>query len=161
LKAYAPPGRAADINERIARATSWLVAETPKTTEDRNMKLLGLLWAGRSAADRAPLVKQILAKQRADGGWAQTDHLQSDAYATGVSLFALAEAGGILPEHAAYKKGTAYLLSSQRPDGSWYVKSRAVKFQPYFDGGFPYEHDQWISEMATGWATAALTLALP
>ena len=161
LKAYAPPGRADDINERVARATGWLAAETPRTTEDRNMKLLGLLWAGRSAAERAPLVKQILANQRADGGWAQTDNLQSDAYATGVSLFALAEAGGISPQHAAYKKGTAYLLSNQRPDGSWFVKSRAAKFQPYFDGGFPYEHDQWISQMATGWATAALTLALP
>jgi ankyrin repeat protein len=161
LKAYAPPGRAADINERIARATAWLAAETPRTTEDRNMKLLGLMWAGRAAAERAPLVKQILSKQRADGGWAQTDDLQSDAYATAVSLFALAEAGGISPTHAAYKTGAAYLLSSQRPDGSWYVKSRAVKFQPYFDGGFPYEHDQWISQMATGWATAALTLTLP
>jgi ankyrin repeat protein len=161
LKAYGPPGRAADINERIARATAWLAAEAPRTTEDRNMKLLGLMWAGRPAAERAPLVKQILARQRADGGWAQNDDLQTDAYATGSALFALAEAGGISPTHAAYKKGTAYLLSSQRPDGSWYVKSRAVKFQPYFDGGFPYEHDQWISQMATGWATAALTLALP
>lgn len=161
LKAYAPPGRAADINERITRATAWLAAERPRTTEDRNMKLLGLLWAGRGATERAPLVKEILAKQRADGGWAQNDDLQSDAYATGISLFALAEAGGISPAHAAYKKGAAYLLSSQRADGSWYVKSRAVKFQPYFDGGFPYEHDQWISQMATGWATAALTLALP
>jgi hypothetical protein len=161
LKAYAPPGRADDINERIARATAWLIAETPRTTEDRNMKLLGLMWAGRSAAERAPLAKQILAKQRSDGGWAQTDDLQSDAYATGVSLYALAEAGGISPEHAAYRKGTAYLLSTQRPDGSWYVRSRAAKFQPYLDGGFPYEHDQWISAMATGWATTALTLALP
>ena len=161
LKAYGPPGRAADINERVARATAWLAAETPRTTEDRNMKLLGLMWAGRPAAERASLVKQILARQRADGGWAQNDDLQTDAYATGSALFALAEAGGVSPAHAAYKKGTAYLLSSQRPDGSWYVKSRAVKFQPYFDGGFPYEHDQWISQMATGWATAALTLTLP
>ena len=161
LKVYAPPGRAAEMSERIARATAWLAAETPVTTEDRNMKLFGLMWAGRSAAERATLAKQILAKQRADGGWAQNDHLQSDAYATGVSLFALVEAGGITPEHAAYKKGTAYLLSNQRPDGSWYVKSRAVKFQPYLDGGFPYEHDQWISSMATGWAAAALALALP
>lgn len=161
LKAYAPPGRASDINERIGRAAAWLAASQPRTTEDRNMKLLGLLWAGRGQPERAPLVKQILSKQRADGGWSQTDHLQSDAYATGVSLFSLAEAGGISPQHAAYKKGTEYLLSTQRADGSWYVKSRAAKFQPYLDGGFPYEHDQWISSMATGWATAALALALP
>ena len=69
-----------------------------------------------------------------------------------MSLFALAEAGGVAPDHAYSKKGVAYLLSSQRPDGSWYVKSRAVKFQPYFDGGFPYQHDQWISSMATGFS---------
>ena len=161
LKAYAPPARRRDMNERIERATAWLAAQHALTTEDRNMQLLGLLWAGRSATERAALATRILAKQRADGGWAQSDDLQSDAYSTGVSLFALAEAGGIAPDHPAYKKGTAYLLSSQRPDGSWYVKSRAVKFQPYLDGGFPYEHDQWISSMATGWATAALTLALP
>ena len=161
LKAFAPAGRAMDMNERLARATSWLAAQKPVTTEDRNMQLLGLFWAGRGAAERERLAKSILAKQRADGGWAQSDDLQSDAYATGLSLFALAESGGISPDHAGYKKGVAYLLSNQRPDGSWYVRSRAVKFQPYFDGGFPYEHDQWISSMATGWATAALTLALP
>jgi len=161
LKTYAPPGRAQDMNARIARATAWLAAQKPVTTEDRNMQLLGLLWAGKPSAERSRLAAAILAKQRDDGGWAQSDDLQSDAYATGVSLFALAEAGGITPAHAAYKKGVAYLLSNQRSDGSWYVKSRAVKFQPYFDGGFPYEHDQWISSMATGWATAALAIALP
>jgi squalene cyclase len=149
------------MTERIARSTAWLAAEKAVTTEDRNMQLLGLFWAGRGAAERERLAKVILAKQRADGGWAQSDDLQTDAYATGSSLFALAEAGGITRDHPAYKKGVAYLLSSQRPDGSWYVKSRAVKFQPYLDGGFPYEHDQWISSMATGFATAALARALP
>ncbi len=161
LKAYAPPGRRADMDERVARATAWLAAEKAVTTEDRNMQLLGLFWGGRDAAERKRLAKNILAKQRTDGGWAQSDDLQSDAYATSVSLFALAEAGGIAPSDPAYKKGVAYLLSTQRPDGSWYVKSRAVKFQPFFDGGFPYGHDQWISSMATGWAAAALATALP
>ena len=40
----------------------------------------------------------------------------------------------------------------------WYVKSRAMKIQPYFESGFPYEHDQWISHAATAWATMALTV---
>ena len=52
-----------------------------------------------------------------------------------------------------------FLSSTQRADGSWYVGSRSAKFQPYFESGFPYEHDQWISSMATGWATAALALS--
>jgi hypothetical protein len=54
-----------------------------------------------------------------------------------------------------------FLLSTQRGDGSWYVHSRAVKFQPFFEGGFPYGHDQWISSMATGRATPALAHAVP
>ena len=125
LKAYAPPGRAVEMNERIARATAWLAAETPVTTEDRNMKLLGLMWAGRSAADRAALARQILAKQRADGGWAQTDICRATRMRLVSRSSRLSKRAALTPEHAAYKKGTAYLLSNQRPDGSWYVKSRA------------------------------------
>ena len=161
VRAYAPAGREAEVKERLARATAWLSAAKPITTEDRNMQLLGLQWAGVDARERGRLAKAILAKQRNDGGWGQTDDLPSDAYATGVSLVALADAGGIAVDHSGYKKGLAYLLSTQRADGSWYVKSRAVKFQPFFDGGFPYGHDQWISSMATGCAAAALTTALP
>jgi hypothetical protein len=66
---------------------------------------------------------------------------------------------GSTPDAAVVARAIGYLLSTQRADGSWYVRSRSPKFQPYFDGGFPYEHDQWISAMATGWATAALALA--
>ena len=161
LNAYAPPGRKVDTDARLARAGAWLRAQQAVTTEDRNMQLLGLLWAGEPAPARARLARVILDRQRPDGGWAQSDNLQSDAYATGVSLVALAEAGGIDASHAAYKKGVQYLLSTQRADGSWYVRSRAPKFQPFFDGGFPYGHDQWISSMATGWAATALALALP
>jgi hypothetical protein len=36
------------------------------------------------------------------------------------------------------------------------VRSRAVKLQPYFQSGFPYGHDQWISSAATGFAVMAL-----
>jgi ankyrin repeat protein len=158
---YAPPARAAEAKTRIARARTWLSEAKAMTAEDRNMQLLGLHWAGAEADDRARLARAIVAKQRGDGGWSQTDNLSSDAYATGQSLFALTEGGGVKIDSAAYRKGVTFLLSTQRPDGSWYVSSRSPKFQPFFDGGFPYGHDQWISSMATGWATAALAAALP
>jgi hypothetical protein len=160
LSAYGPPGRAAEIDERIARARTWLVRAKASTTEDRNMQLLGLHWAGADRDLQQRLAKTILAEQRSDGGWAQTADLHSDAYATGQSLFAITEGAGVLPRDAAYRKGVAYLLSTQHGDGSWYVRSRAPKFQPYFESGFPYGHDQWISTMATGWATTALAYAL-
>ena len=45
------------------------------------------------------------------------------------------------------------------PDGSWHVASRAPKFQPYFQSGFPHDHDQWISSAATAWGAIALSYA--
>lgn len=159
LTAYGSPGRAAEMKERIERARQWLLAAKPVNAEDRNMQLLGLHWAGLAAPGLQDFAKAIVAAQRADGGWSQRAELESDAYATGESLFALAEAG-VAPGNAAYQKGVKYLLSTQRADGSWYVRSRSPKFQPYFESGFPYGHDQWISWTATGWATIGLTLAL-
>jgi len=158
---YAPPGRRAEFDAGIQRAKAWLAAATPVTGEDRNMQLLGLHWAGAGASQTAPLAKAILARQRSDGSWSQTDSLSGDAYATGQALFALSETDAISTMDPAYQKGVRYLLTTQRPDGSWHVSSRSPKFQPFFDGGFPYGHDQWISSMATGWATAALLAAMP
>jgi hypothetical protein len=39
------------------------------------------------------------------------------------------------------------------------VESHAVPTQPYFDTGFPYGVNQWISLAATAWATTALAMA--
>jgi hypothetical protein len=50
----------------------------------------------------------------------------------------------------------AFLLQSQREDGSWQVKTHSKPFQEYFETGFPHEKDQFISSAATGWAVAAL-----
>jgi hypothetical protein len=160
LKNYGPPGRAADFDERIARARDWLAAAKATTSDDRSMQLMGLRWAGADPAVVRRLAKAILAAQRADGGWSQRAELGSDAYATGQTLYALAVGAGVPPREPAYQKGVKYLLSTQHADGSWYVRSRAPKFQPFFESGFPYGHDQWISQMATGWAASALTLAI-
>ncbi|MCA9213895.1 MAG: hypothetical protein KDB27_12575 [Planctomycetales bacterium] len=53
-------------------------------------------------------------------------------------------------------------MSTAEDDGSWpwRVISRSVKFQPYFESGFPHGHDQWISAAATGWAATALMRGL-
>jgi len=74
-------------------------------------------------------------------------------------LYALLKSG-VSTSDSSVTRAVNYLLASQHADGSWFVRSRAPKFQPYFDGGFPYEHDQWISAMATGWATTALAASL-
>ncbi|HYL76718.1 MAG TPA: ankyrin repeat domain-containing protein [Bryobacteraceae bacterium] len=160
LKVYGSAGRAPEMRQRIDAAKQWLLTAKPLTTEDRNMQLLGLHWAGVEAKALQPMAKAIVAAQRADGGWSQRTELASDAYATGESLYALGEAAGVSRADMAYRKGVKYLLSTQRADGSWYVRSRSPKFQPYFESGFPYGHDQWISASATAWAAMGLTLAI-
>jgi len=156
LQVYGPPGRKADFDRRIAAARNWLAAAKAYTNDDRAMQLAGLAWAGAEQRRVSALGRELVAAQRGDGGWAQNPHLESDAYATGEALWALRESGVLKPEDAAYRRGVGYLLSTQMQDGSWYVRSRAPKFQPYFQSGFPYEHDQWVSSAATAWAVAGL-----
>jgi hypothetical protein len=156
IAVYAPPARKAEFAARVARAASWLAAQRPLTTEDRVMQLLGLVWAGAHAPARATRTRELLALQRADGGWAQTPHLATDAYATGQVLFAMRELG-MSASDAAVGRAVAFLLRTQADDGTWHVKSRAMKIQPYFESGFPYGHDQWISQSGTAWAAMGLT----
>jgi ankyrin repeat protein len=160
LKTYGTPGRAAEMKERIERAKQWLLRANPVTTEDFDMRLAGVAAAGATASELRKLAEPVLAKQRPDGGFAQRDGFASDAYATGMTLWALANAGVVQPNQDIYKKGVKFLLGAQAPDGSWHVSSRATKFQIYFESGFPYSHDQWISTMGTGWAASALSLAI-
>jgi hypothetical protein len=146
---------------RIASARAWLTHAPTVTAEDRNMQLLGLAWAGASAASLTSYASGIHAAQDADGGWRQRDGLGTDAYATGESLYALAKGGGVSPSDPPYQRGVRYLLTTQRAsDGSWHVASRSPKFQAYFQSGFPYAGDQWISQWATGWASMALAQAI-
>jgi len=160
LKTYGPPGRGPEMQMRIAKARRWLENAKPETAEDRNMQLLGMHWAGSDKRLLARAAKAIVAAQRPDGGWAQHEGLPNDAYATGESLYALSTAGGIAPDSSAYRRGVKFLLSTQRPDGTWFVASRSARIQAYFEGGFPYGHDQWISQWGTSWAAMALTKAV-
>ncbi|HVA48653.1 MAG TPA: ankyrin repeat domain-containing protein [Pirellulales bacterium] len=160
LQVYAPRARRSEYEKSIERAKEWLKRARATTTEDRAFQLLGLRWAGD---DQEILLRKaasdLLSEQRADGGWGELPSLASDAYATGQALVALKEAGAVAATDAAYQRGVEFLLSTQLEDGSWYVRSRSIPFQPYFESGFPHGHDQWISAAATNWAAMALVAA--
>jgi hypothetical protein len=159
LKLYRWPARQAEFDQRIQEARRWLENAKPATTYELADKIAGLQAAGVPAADLRREAAELLGLQRADGGWAQTKYLDSDAYATGMTLYTLYTAGLASPDDACYRKGIQFLLRTQFPDGSWYVRSRAAKFQPYFQSGFPFNHDQWISSSATSLALMALAPA--
>jgi len=157
ITTYGAPARARVLQDSVARAAGWLAQQRPLTTEDRVMQLLGLSWAGSHAPLRQTRARELGALQRPDGGWAQTPHLESDAYATGQALFTLRELGAPAGD-AGLQRGAMFLLRTQQEDGSWHVKSRAMKIQPYFESGFPHGHDQWISQTGTSWAAMALAV---
>jgi hypothetical protein len=160
LQAFATPDQKERVEERLCAASDWLAQTPARDNEDRVFRLWALRRLDADAEARAA-ARELHAAQRPDGGWAQRDGMESDAYATGTALVALHEAGGLTADDPAYRRGVGYLLRSQLDDGSWHVHSRSKPFQTYFESGFPHGKDQFISLAASGWATTALALALP
>ena len=162
LQVYGPKAQHAKYELAVKRAADWLMNAQPQASQDRAYQLLGLGWAGVKANNEIMrnAVGELLAEQRSDGGWAQLPGLASDAYATGQALVALKQAGGLASTAPAYKRGIDFLMKTQLEDGSWYVKTRAIPLQPYFESGFPHGADQWISAAATNWAAMALALSV-
>jgi len=154
LKTFAP-----DSRTELARAAKWLETTQPVTTQERAFHLLALAWSNASNASIERASKALAAAQRPDGGWNQLPGMGSDAYASGEALYALNVAGRMPATDATYQKGVRFLLQAQAEDGSWHVRTRSIWFQPYFQSGFPYDHDQWISAAGTAWATMALSMA--
>jgi ankyrin repeat protein len=160
LQAYAPASRKDEYSRAVQRGAEWLAnSARPRSTEDHAFLLLGLAWAHASRPAIRQAAGALIARQRPDGGWSQIATLASDAYATGQALTALVESGAMKTADPVYQKGVRFLLGTQFDDGSWYVRSRAVPVQPYFDSEFPHGRDQFISAAATNWATMALAHA--
>src|SRR3989442_520393 len=147
LQVYGAKAQHAKYDEAVSRATKWLMKAQPQNTDERVFQLFGLVWAGVKPDHEIIKkdVRELLSEQRADGGWAQLQTLASDAYATGQVLVALRQVDAHkMPSCAtAYKRGIAFLLKTQLEDGSWYIRSRSVPLQPYFEGGFPHGNQQW------------------
>jgi hypothetical protein len=138
---------------------AWLKRAKPMLSQDRTFQLLGLAWGG--AEPDPETVRDLEAMQHSDGGWSQLPQMESDAYATGMVLYALHTAARRTVANTVYRQGVDYLLSTQAEDGTWHVKTRAIWLQPYFESGFPYGRDQFISTAGTAWAAMALAAAQP
>jgi len=165
IQLYSSPRQSTDMRQRVAKAALWLSRTAASNTEERTMQLLGLTWAGAPPQTIRELAEKLLVTQKTSGGWSELPYLEAEAYSTGEALVALSTSGVLKPEAEAYERAVAFLLQAQRPDGSWFVPSRlhppAPVSPPYFEAGFPYGHDQFISIMGTTWAVTALAETLP
>ncbi|MBY0512866.1 MAG: hypothetical protein K2P78_03025 [Gemmataceae bacterium] len=159
LRVWGPAKQKEKIAERTEAARGWLLKTPAKDTEDRVFRLFALKEAAAESKEVAAAAWELLRTQRPDGGWGQLDAMASDPYATGSALVALHQAGELRTDHLAYRAGVAFLLRTQEANGSWWVKSRSVPFQPYYESGFPHGKNQFIAITASGWAATALVLS--
>lgn len=124
--ALLPAAAAGNVEATVSldKAVKWL-AETETDDDPQSIALRLALWnrLGRPAEEWTPLVLRIKERQNADGGWSQTTEMASDGWATGQALYALAHAG-IASNLAAISRGQAFLIETQREDGSWAMTSR-------------------------------------
>jgi N-acyl-D-amino-acid deacylase len=141
----------------INKARDWLLASPAKSQEDKNLRLWGLYDFESSAPARDAALQAVLSSQRTDGGWAQLDEMDSDAYATGQTLLVLQSIGRAVTDDV-YRRGMTFLVRNQRTDGAWLVETRSKAIQPYydFDDEDPLGKNQFISVAASSWAVAAL-----
>lgn len=159
LKQSASESQREEADKSIERARNWLTQARLELQEDKTARLWGCHLLGATADDLAAARKAVLDSQQADGGWSPIGELESDAYATGATLYVLLDTG-LSANDPAVQRGIARLVQMQLPDGSWHVRKRAKPVQVFFDNGDPHGEDQFISIAATGWSVAALSLAL-
>ena len=147
------------MGERIDRARNWLEKHPGDTLTHQAFRLLGMAWAGSESDVLEAGMMDLSDIQNPDGGWSQLEKLPSDAWATGLVLFALQTAGiNVLGD--VYDRGVQFLLNTQFEDGSWFVHSRSDPSLPHFDTQFPFGRHQWISADGTALAAASLALSL-
>ena len=142
----------------LSKAVAWL--DAAKRSDLHQDKVLKVLMGVRSGKPRKALqatIDELLALQRADGGWSQTvPEWKSDAFATGQTLYVLSLVG-FTAERPEIKRGIDFLVATQKPDGSWPMISRSTP------DGSPGSSKLLtpITCAASSWATLGLARLVP
>ncbi len=151
----AVPKEKSAVREARQKAAAWLAEAGPNdTTQAAALRLLVQARAGAPAKALRPAVDAFLLRQNEDGGWGQFRGLPSDAYATGQALYYLSLAG-VKSDRAEVRRGVAFLVATQKADGSWPMTSRA------HPGAKPASNPAPITHFGSAWATLGLMRSLP
>jgi hypothetical protein len=113
--------------EALSRAMAWLDAvKRSELHQDKALMVLLGVCSGKPRKALQARIEELLALQRADGGWSQTvPDLKSDAFATGQTLYVLSLAG-LTADRPEIQRGLEFLVATQKPDGSWPMTSRST-----------------------------------
>jgi squalene cyclase len=151
----ADPMEKSSARESRESAAAWLRKSKPTgTTQADALRLFRDVRAGKPAKEIEAGINRLVSRQNKDGGWGQDSGLPSDAYATGQVLYFLGLAGA--PSgRAEVQRAVAFLVASQKEDGSWPMTSRA------HPGEKPMTNPVPITYFGSAWATLGLMRAVP
>ena len=121
-------------------------AEAPISTEWWAVRLLLNNQLG-NAEQTEQVRSKLLDQQRDDGGWGWLLADESDAFGTGIALYALCHTG-VPSEDAAIVRARQFLIRTQREDGAWPVH------------GTKTAKRNRIEETATFWGTCWAVIGL-
>ncbi|MFN0198177.1 MAG: prenyltransferase/squalene oxidase repeat-containing protein, partial [Planctomycetaceae bacterium] len=136
------------LNKALPQADGLIADEDSQ--QYHNFRLLLDVQLGDKPDEIQKRLDLILSRQEEVGGWSQTTEMDSDAYATGQTLYTLAIAG-VPSEHPAIQKAWAYLLKTQKTEGFWPMTSR-----PHEPGGVSANNLDPITSAGSGWAVLGL-----
>jgi Prenyltransferase and squalene oxidase repeat len=158
LQGQTGPDASKAQREALAKAIAWLDAAKPSNLhQDKALKVLLGIRAGKPPKALQATIDELLALQRADGGWTQTvPEPKSDAFATGQTLYVLSLAG-FTADRREIQRGIDFLVATQKPDGSWPMISRSTP------NGEPGSSKLLtpITCTASSWATLGLVRLVP
>lgn len=146
------------------RAREWLrnVKEDPAKdlTEQLVVRLLADAWTPGNEQRFAQRKTDLLARQNADGGWSVDPKRSqpSDAFATGMVLYALARAKAG-DDATRVARAQSFLCTTQQADGAWRVPTTA--FHPLTGRPRDARTDDVYTYWGTAWATLGLLYSLP
>lgn len=121
----------------LDKLRAWFKAHPPQTLHERGLVLMSHAAMGGVLAeeDIRNHVAAIFAKQHSDGGWSVVDLApwtrkdnkpldpsQTDGYATGFLLVALAK-GGVARQDERLQRGIEWIKTHQRASGGWFTQS--------------------------------------
>jgi squalene-hopene/tetraprenyl-beta-curcumene cyclase len=156
----------AEIQEGLTLLSEYLQREQQsQSTLNRAVALWasGKLPRLLTADQRANIVRDILGKQREDGGWSASSLVikdwkrrdgtpmsaDSDGYGTGLMILALRQSG-VASAQAEIAKGLAWLERNQETAGAWRATSMNKQRDPGSDAG------RFMTDAATAYSVFAL-----
>jgi squalene-hopene/tetraprenyl-beta-curcumene cyclase len=125
----------------LDKMRAYLQSHPPQHMHQRLM----LLWADHcaggilSSQERQSTIADLIALQRADGGWAMAslapwkridktpqDLANGDGYGTGLVVYVLRVAGGVPTDAPAIRNAVEWINTHQRQSGYWYTRSPKI-----------------------------------